>query len=90
MHLRVDRDRALLADIGVMSLSQAEADELAATLNRHFAEDGWRIHPLEPGRWLLQLEAAAAASFTPCRTRWARTSTLTCRGASAAWTGAGC
>ena len=65
VHLRVDRDRALLADIGVMSLSQAEADELAATLNRHFAEDGWRIHPLEPGRWLLQLEAAAAASFTP-------------------------
>lgn len=65
VHVRVDRDRALLADVGVMSLSQAEAETLADAANRHFADDGWRIHPLEPGRWLLQLDAPAAASFSP-------------------------
>ncbi|WP_199052693.1 hypothetical protein [Aquitalea sp. ASV15] len=65
VHVRIDRDRALLADVGVMSISQHEADALLLSLNQHFAEDGLQFHALQPGRWLLQLPEASRASFTP-------------------------
>lgn len=65
VHVRIDRDRALLADVGVMRIAQDEADALTASLNQHFAEDGLRFHALQPGRWLLQLPAAPGAVFTP-------------------------
>jgi hypothetical protein len=65
VHVRIDRDRALLADVGVMRIVQEEADALTASLNQHFAEDGLRFHALQPGRWLLQLPDAAGAVFTP-------------------------
>ncbi|MBV8679893.1 MAG: hypothetical protein JO338_05520, partial [Aquitalea sp.] len=65
VHVRIDRDRALLADVGVMRLGQDEAAALVASLNRHFAEDGLCFHAPQPGRWLLQLPEASAASFTP-------------------------
>lgn len=65
VHVRIDRDRALLADVGVMRVAQDEAAALTASLNQHFAEDGLRFYPVEPGRWLLQLPAAADAVFTP-------------------------
>lgn len=65
VHVRIDRDRALLADVGVMRVAQDEADALTASLNRHFAEDGLQFHAPQPGRWLLQLPEAADAVFTP-------------------------
>jgi len=65
VHVRIDRDRALLADVGVMRLAQSEADALVAALNQHFAEDGLRFYAPQPGRWLLQLSEPCAASFTP-------------------------
>nr|WP_199068031.1 hypothetical protein [Chromobacterium sp. ASV5] len=64
-HLRVERDRALLADVGVMTLGQEEADAFCLTLNRHFAADGLRFHPAWPGRWLLQTETEPGARFSP-------------------------
>ncbi|MDF0606449.1 hypothetical protein HZU77_012435 [Neisseriaceae bacterium TC5R-5] len=65
VHLRIDRDRALLADVGVLSLSEQEAAQFTADLNQHFRDDGWCFHPLAAGRWLLQLQDAPAASFSP-------------------------
>lgn len=64
-HLRIDRDRALLADVGVMRLDQNEADALVQALNLHFAADGLRFHAPKPGRWYLQHPQPAEAVFTP-------------------------
>ncbi|WP_024302763.1 hypothetical protein [Pseudogulbenkiania sp. MAI-1] len=65
VHVRVDRDRALLADVGVMNLAQHEADALVESLNRHFAEDGMTFFAPQPGRWYVRLRDASGASFTP-------------------------
>ncbi|OHX10897.1 hypothetical protein [Chromobacterium sphagni] len=65
VHLRVDRDRALLADVGVMQIAMDEAQALIDALNRHFGEDGLAFHPLRPGRWLLNVQQPLAASFDP-------------------------
>lgn len=65
VNLRVDRDRALLGDVGIMNLAQSEADQLIASLNQLFAEDGFTFHAPTPGRWFLSLPAASNASFTP-------------------------
>ncbi|WP_174875131.1 hypothetical protein [Vogesella oryzae] len=65
VNLRVDRDRALLGDIGIMNLSQPEADALVASLNQLFAEDGFVFHAPSPQRWFLSLPAASDAEFSP-------------------------
>ncbi|OHX17627.1 hypothetical protein BI343_11515 [Chromobacterium amazonense] len=65
VHLRIDRDRALLADVGVMQVARDEAVKLTDALNRHFGEDGLTFHPLQPGRWLLHAAKPLAAGFTP-------------------------
>lgn len=65
VHVRIDRDRALLADVGVMNLAQHEADALVGSLNRHFAEDGMTFYAPQPGRWYIRLAKASGASFTP-------------------------
>lgn len=65
VHVRVDRDRALLADVGVMNLAQHEADALVDSLNRHFAADGMTFFAPQPGRWYVRLAEASGASFTP-------------------------
>jgi len=65
VNLRVDRDRALLGDIGIMNLSQDEADQLVASLNQLFADDGFAFHAPTPDRWFLSLPAASQAHFTP-------------------------
>lgn len=65
VNLRVDRDRALLGDIGIMNLAQSEADQLVASLNQLFAEDGFVFHAPTPGRWFLSLPAASNAQFAP-------------------------
>jgi len=65
VHLRLERDRALLADVGVMRLSAEEASALTADLNLHFADDGLRFHAPSPGRWFLELAQAPAARFSP-------------------------
>lgn len=54
VHLRVMRDRIVLADPGQLNLSQLEADELSTTIARHFGETLSPI-PLHPQRWYLQL-----------------------------------
>lgn len=56
VHIRIDRDRALLFDAGAFDLEQAEANALTQTLNQHFAEDGMRFHSPHPKRWYLKLD----------------------------------
>ncbi|KZE35104.1 hypothetical protein [Crenobacter luteus] len=64
-HLRIDRDRATLADVGILAIDRAEADALVAALNAHFAEDGLVFHAAEPGRWFVSMPEASGATFTP-------------------------
>jgi hypothetical protein len=65
VNLRIDRDRALLADVGVMRIAQDEADALTAALNRHFAEDDWRFLAPLPGRWYLTLPRSLPIAPVP-------------------------
>ncbi|TDR73931.1 hypothetical protein [Paludibacterium purpuratum] len=60
---RIDRDRALLADAGVMRIDRQEADALIEALNRHFADDGLLFHAPAPARWYVSLSAAPDAGF---------------------------
>ncbi|GGY22439.1 hypothetical protein [Paludibacterium paludis] len=64
VHVRVDRDRALLADVGVMALSGEEAGSLVAALGRHFAADGLSFHVGKPGRWYVQSAHPFDAEFS--------------------------
>lgn len=60
VHLRVSRDRLILADSQSFSLAQAEAEALTSTLNQHFASEGWQFLSPVPDRWYLRLEQAPA------------------------------
>ncbi|MDP2029483.1 MAG: hypothetical protein Q8K12_07610 [Thiobacillus sp.] len=64
VHLRVMRDRIVLADPGLLNLSQQEADELSATIAQHFGETLNPI-PLHPQRWYLQLVHPPRLTTTP-------------------------
>ncbi|MGL6071676.1 hypothetical protein [Craterilacuibacter sp.] len=65
VHLRVNRDRAHLADSGIMNLSQAQADAFLLSLNALLHEDGLKLYAPHPARWFLQMAEATHASFTP-------------------------
>jgi hypothetical protein len=64
VHLRIDRDRATLADIGVMRVTAEEAAELTTALNRHFVSDGLRFFAPSPGRWYLRSDAPLSVTFS--------------------------
>lgn len=64
-HLRVDRDRALLADTGILAIAQDEADALIASLNQLFEPDGITFYAPAPNRWYAGLAAPSKAEFTP-------------------------
>lgn len=65
IHLRVDRDRLLLADSGAFPISRGEAEALTATLNAHFGAEAMIFYPLRPERWYLRLDAAPAIRTRP-------------------------
>ncbi|MHB1144198.1 MAG: hypothetical protein ACYCZS_04795 [Thiobacillus sp.] len=64
VHLRVMRDRIVLADSDALSLSREEADALAATISQHFDDDLSPL-PLHPRRWYLQFPMAPNLTTTP-------------------------
>ena len=64
VYLRAEREALVLADSGVMSISQQEADRLVDSLNRFFAEDGLRFHAPVPDRWYLEGRQPWRAEFT--------------------------
>jgi len=49
VHLRLPRDRAVVAPAEALSIAPEEAASLCEALNRHFA--GCEFTPVEPGRW---------------------------------------
>jgi len=64
VHLRVMRDRIVLADSSALNLSQQEADALAATIGQHFG-DALRPVPLHPEHWYVQFPDPPRLITTP-------------------------
>jgi hypothetical protein len=62
VHLRVMRDRIVLA--GAVELSREEADALAASVAGHFGDDFSPL-PLHPQRWYLRFPQAPRLTTTP-------------------------
>jgi len=65
VHLRPDMDQLLLFDARHLGLSQEEAAELTAELNRHFEVDGLRFEAPVPDRWYLRLDLAPRIRTKP-------------------------
>lgn len=57
VHLRIERDQAVLADSRIFTISSEEAYQLTSLLNQHFSASGADIvfMPLRPDRWYLRL-----------------------------------
>lgn len=53
VHLRADRDQLLVFHPHALHVTSAEAATLVASINAHFAGDGWRLHMAHPERWYL-------------------------------------
>ena len=64
VHLRVMRDRIVLADSKVLNLTQPEADALARSISDHFGAT-FSPQPLHPARWYLRLDQAPRLCTTP-------------------------
>ena len=64
VHLRVMRDRIVLADSGVLGLSQPEADTLALSISAHFGA-AFSPQPLHQSRWYLRFDSAPRLRTTP-------------------------
>jgi hypothetical protein len=64
VHLRVMRDRIVLANSDALSLSRAEADALADAIGLHFGAE-LRPLPLHPRRWYLRFSVAPRLTTTP-------------------------
>lgn len=64
VHLRVMRDRIVLADSRDLELSQAEADALCSAIGQHFGDSLHPI-PLAPTRWYLRLPQRPRFTTTP-------------------------
>jgi hypothetical protein len=64
VEVRVDRSRLMLAG-GVADLEAAEARDLVAALNRHFARDGITFLAPVPQRWYLRLSHTPGIVTTP-------------------------
>jgi len=64
VHLRADRDRLLLIPSRGFTLTAAEAEQLAAALNRHFASD-LMLQILRPDVWYVQAGSKAEINSNP-------------------------
>ncbi len=64
VHLRVMRDRIVLADSDALNLSQPEADALARSISEHFGA-AFSPQPLHPAHWYLPLNIPPRLHATP-------------------------
>lgn len=64
VHLRVMRDRIVMADSGVLGLSQPEADALALSISAHFGA-AFSLQPLHQSRWYLRFDQVPRLRTTP-------------------------
>jgi hypothetical protein len=58
-HLRLNRDELILVPAAAFGVSSAEAEQLAETLNRHFAGE-LAFYPLSGERWCVRVEGIPA------------------------------
>lgn len=58
VHLRADRDRAILFDASLLQIQATEAAALVAALNQLYAEDGYEFVAATPERWYVRLPKA--------------------------------
>lgn len=65
VHLRADRDRALLFDASVLNLRMDEAQALVDALNGLYRADGYSFVAATPSRWYLRLPMAMDGQTTP-------------------------
>ena len=65
VHLQVNRDQLILGDSSTFPISLAEAVDLSATLNAHFADRDRVFEAVNPRRWYLRLPAAPDLQCTP-------------------------
>lgn len=73
VHLRVDRDRLVLADGDPIAPDAIEAAALVATLNTHFATDGLEFSAPEPARWYVRTAALPTTGAPSLRAARGRT-----------------
>jgi hypothetical protein len=64
VHLRVMRDRIVLADSSALSLSEAEADALALGISAHFGA-AFSPQPLQPSRWYMRFDSTPRLRTIP-------------------------
>ena len=65
VHLVADRDQLYLSAYRELSLTQDEANEFVAELNKVYAEDGWQFIAASPQRWLLRLPQSMSMTTIP-------------------------
>lgn len=65
VHLRAERDRLILFDTQAVSLTQEEAERLAAEVGEAYSGEGWLLKAPRPGRWYLKPPRAARIRTTP-------------------------
>ncbi|HEY9100869.1 hypothetical protein [Chitinimonas sp.] len=55
VHLRADRDRAILFDASLLQIQRDEATALVAALNQLYRDDGYEFVAATPERWYVRL-----------------------------------
>jgi hypothetical protein len=65
VHFQAQSDHALLRDGQSLAITQAEAAQLVAAFNQHFATDGVQLFAATPQRWYLQSQQQLLLTTTP-------------------------
>jgi hypothetical protein len=65
VHFQAGTDHAILLDNHRLAVQQAEADQLAESFNRHFAEEGLMLITPQPHRWYVQFKSDMRLTSTP-------------------------
>ena len=64
VHLRIERNRLMLADSTLFRIARDEAEGLAGSINSHFG-DSLVVYPMQPQRWYARLPACPDMETTP-------------------------
>ncbi|MDP2640655.1 MAG: hypothetical protein Q8Q16_08315, partial [Betaproteobacteria bacterium] len=64
VHLRIERNRMMLADSTLFRIARDEAEGLAGSINSHFG-DSLVVYPMQPQRWYAGLAACPDMETTP-------------------------
>jgi len=64
VHFKPDIDHALMLDHHLLEVMTDEAEQLVASFNQHFADDGVKLVAAHPHRWYLQSQQALDVETT--------------------------